>query len=208
MSKSKNIINYYMLVNKLKYKIRNGWIEIGIEEERLESVAEHIYGCMMLAVAIDSEYQLKLDINKVLKMLLLHELEEVLMKDFTIRDNITKEEKDEIGIRKVIEVTNGLLKQGEIVSLVQQFNDRKTKEAIFAYHIDKIECDMQAKIYDLKGSFKLEKAKEDLAFYGERAKEIEKSSKTASDYWIEYDVPKFIDDEIFKDLIEKIKEYK
>ena len=208
MSKSKNIIDYYMLVNKLKYKVRNGWIQIGIEEERLESVAEHIYGCMMLAVAIDSEYELKLDINKVLKMLLLHELEEVLMKDFTIRDNITKEEKDKMGIRKVIEVTNGLLKQGEIVSLVQQFNDRNTKEAIFAYHIDKIECDMQAKTYDLRGSFNKEKAKEDLAFYGERKEEIEKNSKTASDFWIEYDRPKFEDDEIFKDLIEKIKEYK
>ena len=39
-----SIINFYIFANKLKYKIRTGWIEIGIKKERLESVAEHIYG--------------------------------------------------------------------------------------------------------------------------------------------------------------------
>lgn len=38
--KTNNIINFYVLANKLKYKIRTGWIEIGIQKERLESVAD------------------------------------------------------------------------------------------------------------------------------------------------------------------------
>ena len=67
--------------------------ETGREKERLESVAEHIYGCLILAIAINSEYKLNLDMYKVLKMLTLHELEEVLMGDLTIRANITKEQK-------------------------------------------------------------------------------------------------------------------
>ena len=48
--KANNIINFYMFANKLKYKIRTGWIEIGIKKERLESVAEHIYGTLILAI--------------------------------------------------------------------------------------------------------------------------------------------------------------
>ena len=41
-----------------------------------------------------------------------------------------------------------------------------------------------------------------------RAKEIESKSKTASDFWIEYDRPKYDDDEIFKDLLNEIQRRK
>ena len=74
-----NIIKFYMITNRLKEKIRTGWQEIDVSAERLESVAEHVYGCAMLAIAIDSEYELNIDMYKVLKMLCLHELEETIM---------------------------------------------------------------------------------------------------------------------------------
>ena len=93
MEKSNSIIKFYLYANSLKEKIRTGWIEIGIAKKRLESVAEHVYGCLMLALSIDSEYELKLDMYKVLKMLSLHELEEILMGDITLRGSITKQEK-------------------------------------------------------------------------------------------------------------------
>ena len=32
--------------------------------------------------------------------------------------------------------------------LILEFDERKTKEAIFAYHCDKLECDIQCKLYD------------------------------------------------------------
>ena len=208
MSKSSNIIKFYEFTNVLKSKIRTGWLEIEIQKERLESVAEHIYGCLMLAIAIDSEYDLNIDMYKVLKMLSLHELEEILMGDLTLRADITKEEKILLGKKYVKEITNGLFKQNEIEELLNEFNAHITKESIFCYHIDKIECDMQAKMYDLEGVFLIEKAKEDLPFFGDRADEIEKISKTASDYWINYDKPRYEDDEIFKELINEIQSKK
>ena len=208
MSKSSNIIKFYEFTNVLKSKIRTGWQEIEIQKERLESVAEHIYGCLMLAIAIDSEYDLNLDMYKVLKMLSLHELEEILMGDLTLRAGITKKEKILLGKKYVKEITDGLFKQNEIEELLNEFNAHITKESIFCYHIDKIECDMQAKMYDLEGVFLIEKAKEDLPFFGDRASEIEKISKTASDYWINYDKPRYEDDEIFKELINEIQNKK
>ena len=54
-----NLIKFYLLTNKLKGKIRTGWQELGISSNRLESVAEHVYGCLMLAIALDSEYKLE-----------------------------------------------------------------------------------------------------------------------------------------------------
>ncbi len=207
---NQKIIQFYLLTNHLKEKIRTGWQEIEISEERLESVAEHIYGCLMLAIAIDSEYRLELDRYKVLKMLALHELEETLMKDFTIRDEITPEEKIEWGRKCVEKATEGLMKQAEICELLEEFNAHQTKESVFAYHIDKIECDFQAKIYDLKGSFHLEKALEDLKYFGDKGMEIKNKVQTASDVWIEYDKTRYEDDEIFKQLIidiQSIKDY-
>ena len=138
MDKSKNIINYYLYINKLKYKLRTGFVEIGITKDRLESVAEHIYGCLMLSIAIDSEYNLDIDMYKVLKMLTIHELDEVLKPDFTIRSGITKEEKENIGKESVDVVSGCLSSKDEIISLINEFNERKTKEALFCYLIDKL----------------------------------------------------------------------
>ena len=196
------------MANKLKEKLRTGFVEIGINKKRIESVAEHIYGCLILAIAIDSEYKLDLNMYKVLKMLTLHETEEILMGDLTLRNDITLEERKSKGRLCVHEVTNGLLSQEEIVQLLDEFNDHKTKESIFCYHVDKIECNFQAKIYDLQGVFSYEKAKEDLPFYGNRADEIESKAKNASDFWIEYDKPKYEDDEVFKVLISEIQNIK
>lgn len=205
MNKSTNIVKFYILANRLKQKIRTGWVKVKIDKERLESVAEHIYGTLILAIAIDSEYELDLNMEKILKILTLHELEEILMPDFTIRSGVTHEEKLLLGKNSVKQVVEGLMKAEEIENLLDEFNERKTKEAIFCYHIDKIECDFQAKLYDLEGVFDIEQAKKDLDYYGEDGKQVEELAQTASDYWIEYDRKLYKDDKIFEDLLNEIK---
>ncbi len=208
MSKTGNIINFYILANKLKEKIRTGWVEVKINKDRLESVAEHIYGTLILSIAIDSEYNIGLDMEKVLKMLTLHELEEILMPDYTIRSGITPEEKIANGKKSVKQVIGGLIKEQEIENLLDEFNERKTKEAVFCYHVDKLECDFQAKLYDLEGAFSIDEAKKDVPYYGERGNEIESIAKNASDFWIEYDREKYKDDKIFEDLLNEIQSLK
>jgi len=203
--KNDNIIRFYILANKLKNIIRRGWIEIGIDKERLESDAEHIYGTLMLAIAINSEYELDLDMYKVLKMLALHETEEILMPDYTVRSNITKLEKNEQGRVAVSKVVSGLGEENVIDELLDDYRKRESKEAKFAHLVDKIECDFQAKLYDLEGVMDYNRAREDLIYYGSSAEEIDAKSKTAADFWIEYDRPKYKDDKIFRELIEDIK---
>ena len=203
---NKNIINFYIITNKLKDKIRSGWKQLKISSDRLESVAEHIYGCLMLAIAIDSEYKLELDMYKVIKMIALHELEETIMEDYTIRDGITKDEKIKLGKECVNRVTHGLIKKNEIVALLDEFTERQTKEAIFCYHIDKIECNFQAKLYDLRGQFSLEEAIEDAKCYMNKDDFVVKEGSTASDIGIEYDKIYFKDDKLFEDLINDIQD--
>ena len=147
MDKEKNVINYYVLCNKLKNVIRKGWIDWKVERDRVESVAEHVYGVLQLAIAMYSEYDYDIDIFKVIFMLSIHELEETIIGDLTLFE-ISESEKNNIGHNAIEKILSPLLKGEEIKALIYEFDERKTKEAIFAYHCDKLECDLQCKIYD------------------------------------------------------------
>ncbi len=74
MEKEKRVINYYVMCNKLKNVIRTGRKHWEVKKDRLESVAEHIFGVQMLAIAMKSEYQYDIDIMKVIFMIAIHEL--------------------------------------------------------------------------------------------------------------------------------------
>lgn len=43
MTKEERVLKYYGFCNSLKHVIRTGWKDWHVKEERLESVAEHIY---------------------------------------------------------------------------------------------------------------------------------------------------------------------
>lgn len=89
-----NSLKFYLLATELKDKVRSGWKIWHVNKERLESVAEHIYGTCILAIALDSEFELGLDLSKVIFMLVLHELEEVIIGDLTPFDTISAAEKN------------------------------------------------------------------------------------------------------------------
>lgn len=147
MDKIKNVLNFYVLCNKLKNVVRTGWKDWNVQRERIESVAEHIYGVQMLAIAMQSEFSYNIDIKKVIYMIAVHELEEILIGDLTLFQ-ITKEEKAKIGHDAIEKVLEGLANKDEIKALIFEFDERKTEEAKFAYFCDKLECDIQCRLYD------------------------------------------------------------
>jgi len=103
MNKNDNILKFYLLATSLKNKIRQGSIYWNVTAPRRESIAEHVYDTCILAIAIHSEYNVNVDISKVLKMLVIHELEEIIIGDITPFDNVTLKEKEEIGKKAVAE---------------------------------------------------------------------------------------------------------
>jgi 5'-deoxynucleotidase YfbR-like HD superfamily hydrolase len=54
--KVQNVLEFYKLTNKLKNMVRTGWKQWEVSAERVESVAEHVYSTIMLALAINSEF--------------------------------------------------------------------------------------------------------------------------------------------------------
>lgn len=193
MSKEQNVLKYYVLCNKLKDVIRTGWKDWHVKRARIESVAEHIYGVQMLAIAMNSEYQYNIDITKVIMMLAVHELEEILIGDLT-QFQISKAEKLIIGHEAIEKVLSGLTDKNEIKNLILEFDERKTKEALFAHYCDKLECDLQCKLYDEENCVDIENEK---GINDPKVQEMLETKKSWSELWIKYDQQSINFDENF-----------
>ena len=185
MSKAKNVISYYVLCNKLKNVIRTGWQDWKVSKERIESVAEHVYGVQMLAIGMYSEYQYNLDLKKVIMMLAIHELGETVI-GYLTQFQISKEEKEKIEHEAVHKILEPLVIGDEIENLFLEFDARKTKEALFAYQCDKLECDIQCKLYDEEGCVDLTKQEGNKTADDKQVKSLLEAGKSWSDMWIEF----------------------
>lgn len=65
MTRVENVIRFYMLCSKLKDVVRTGWQRWSVQRERIESIADHVFGVQNLAIIIKSEYEMDVDIAKV-----------------------------------------------------------------------------------------------------------------------------------------------
>ncbi len=198
-------IRYYKLCTKLKDTIRTGPVVWNAKRERIESVAEHIYGVQMLALSIYYQFGYKLDIMKVIYMLAVHELEEIEIGDLAFFET-TREEKLIKGKAATDFILKDFLGRDEISALLDEYNERKTEEAKFAYHCDKLECDIQMKLYDQEGCFDLNNQPNNPIINNSSVRKVLDSEKSISNAWIEFDRSKYEDDKNFIEIIEYLKE--
>lgn len=201
MNKAQNVIKFYNTTNTLKTLIRKGWLNWHVKAERVESVAEHVYATQMLALAMYSEYKYELDIQKVLYMLAIHELEETIIGDLTFKD-ISKEEKEKIGHEAVENILKDLLSGEEIKKLIFEFDAKETNEALFAYHCDKLECDLQCKLYDEANLVDLKDQLESDNHNKNTIERMKKGEITWSYAWMNHDRPYFEKDQNFLEVLD------
>ena len=204
--KIENAIKYYKLCTKLKDTIRTGPIVWNAKREGIESVAEHIFGVQMLAISIYYQLGYKLDIMKVIYMLAVHELEEIEIGDLAFFET-TREEKLIKGKKATDYILKDLLGKDEISALLDEYNERTTEEAKFAYHCDKLECDIQMKLYDQEGCFDLNNQPNNPILNNPNVRKVLDSEKNISNAWIEFDRSKYEDDKNFIEIIDYLKEY-
>ena len=207
MVKAEAVVKYYVLCNKLKNVIRQGWIDWNVKKERLESVAEHIFGVQMLAIAMHSEFQYNIDIQKVIYMLAIHELEEIVIGDLTLFQ-ISKDEKDNLGYDAVIKLLDGLVNKDEIINYIVEFNECKTSEAIFANQCDKLECDLQCKLYDEEGCVDLQSQEGNTTLNNSLVQELLSKGCSWSEMWMEFGQRKYNYDEDFMEVSNYAKTHK
>ena len=196
MSREKNVINYYVICNRLKNVLRTGWLYWDVKKDRIESVAEHIYGVQMLAIAMKSEYKYNIDLKKVVLMLAIHELSETIIGDLTQFD-ITAEEKLKKEHEAVHNILKPLIDGKEIEEIIEEFDKRETEEAKFAFQCDKLEADIPCKLYDQEGCVDINNKKANNATQNKTINEISNESSSWSNIWIKYSQNKYPYDDNF-----------
>jgi len=136
----------------LKDVSRKGWIsQVGIGNP--ESVADHSFGCAILAMFLGD---LKgLDAKKLICLALLHDFHEALIGDYDIFDKqnlgayqVKKNQK--FAIKEVfVDLPKSI--QEEYRCLVEEYFNQETLEAQLVKQIDKLEMALQAFNYEKKG---------------------------------------------------------
>lgn len=204
MSKEENVINYYVLCNKLKNVIRTGWINWGVKRDRVESIAEHVFGTQMLAIAMKSEFEYDVDIMKVVYMLAIHEIGETVIGDLT-QFQISKKEKEVLERLAVKNILSPLIDGAKIEELFFEFDEQKTPEARFAFQCDKLECDIQCKLYDEEGCVDLRDQSDNYITNNKVVRELLKQCKTWSEMWLEFGQRKYNYDSHFTAVSNYVK---
>jgi len=198
------VFDFYLTHSILKEKERTGWKKWNVTGRR-ESVADHISSCQALAWALYSEYELELDIFKVIAMLSIHEEGESIIGDITPYDGeatLTKPEREKAAVDSICKK----LKRGNIiVSLFDEFEAKETPEAKFAFLCDKLDCDLQAKLYSDSKRCSIANATYEMVSNEQIQKILENGAKTVFEVFWESDMH-FYAGSFLEEFFNKLKE--
>jgi putative hydrolase of HD superfamily len=143
------ILNFFNTIVNLKKTPRQGWID-KLSLDKPESVADHVFSMAMMGM-IFSDLE-KYDTEKILKIILLHDITESLTGDIT-PERISRDEKKALENNTMEKILNdlpiSLRNQYQILWNEYQSND--SKEAKLVHQLDKLEMALQAKIYSDDG---------------------------------------------------------
>ena len=157
------LLDFFKNASNLKNISRQGWIdELSIKHP--ESVADHSYSMAIMAMIISDLDNYNSE--KILKMVLLHDLTESKIGDFT-PNKISKNEKEKLennAFNEIIEQLPNSIKS-EYDKIWKEYQNNSSLEAQIVHQIDRLEMALQAKIYQKSGS-----SKEDIATFLETAK--------------------------------------
>lgn len=144
------IFEFYQKYIELQNVLRKGWLIRKVKVDRKENDSDHTLQTILLTHLIIKKYQLQdLNLLRIMEMLLIHEIGEIVIGDIAmIEDDYEKRKEAE---EKAVQDTLSCL--GEELSkyyfeLWQEFEHQTSREAKFAFFIDKMDAVVKAKIYD------------------------------------------------------------
>lgn len=136
--KIKNQIKFLLVIDEMKNVLRRNLV---VDGSRRENDAEHSWHLAMLAMILEEYSAEKVDIERVLKITLVHDLVEVYAGDTFAYDIKGNEDK----LDREIEAANRLFgmldpAQGaEIRALWDEFEEKETAESRYANAVDRLQ---------------------------------------------------------------------
>ena len=147
MDHVKRILDFLALSERLKLELRHSWLSNG----RQESVAEHSWQMALMALLMHRHLAHPVDIEKTLKMILVHDLVEAEVGDVPFFDKgerkRLKAAREQRAIAKIRDALDPATGQ-EIHDLWQEYEAEATAEARFATALDHLEVQVQHNLAD------------------------------------------------------------
>jgi len=143
------ILDFLKTTANLKKISRQGWID-KLSIENPESVADHSYSMAMISMVISDLGNYNSE--KILKMVLLHDLSESKIGDFT-PEQINLEKKiilENKAFDEIMEYLPESIKK-EYLEIWHEYQENTSPESKIIHQIDKLEMALQAKIYQNDG---------------------------------------------------------
>jgi len=149
---SDELLEFWRLAWRVKNEPRRGWLR-RVKMRKIESVADHSFGLAILALleARTRGY----DLGHVLRLALVHDLEEAITGDFTLEDKRKLTPPVVLSRRRWAEawILTKLPSQftKEFSGDWEELRSGRTKEARLVKDLDKLEMAFQAMEYEKKG---------------------------------------------------------
>ena len=141
----KEIIKIYEDIDKLKHIERKGWSRIGVVGIK-DTIGSHTFGATMLGWILSKRENM--DTEKVIKLLLVHDLIMAHVRDYTPDDTeyTSKKEIENKALSSLLDNTPNDLKK-DFAELFEEYQKEETEEAILAREADKFDTLFQALMY-------------------------------------------------------------
>jgi putative hydrolase of HD superfamily len=149
-------ISAYFELAQLKRLYRQGWLRRGVPPEQCESVAEHTFGVAMLALWLAPQVDAAIDVDRAVRMALVHDFGEVYAGDIIPADAVLPAEKQRLEAESVHTVFARLPGGQAYIDLWQEYEAGQTREARFVRQIDRLEMGLQAAVYRQAGMLNLD----------------------------------------------------
>ncbi|MGI2750052.1 HD domain-containing protein [Bacillus cytotoxicus] len=147
-----NILKVIALAEKLKYEMRHSWLSNG----RQESVAEHTWRMSLMAILVQPYLDKEVNMEKLLKMVIIHDLVEAEAGDIPAFDTMNsqelqlkKQENEQQAMLNIKHTLEGPLGE-ELYHLWMEFEEKETYEAKVANALDKLEVKIQHNEADIR----------------------------------------------------------
>ncbi|MBI2545049.1 MAG: HD domain-containing protein [Candidatus Aenigmarchaeota archaeon] len=147
------LVELFKLAGKLKKVERTGWVT-RVQIENPESVAEHSFRAAFIGMIMGERKGL--DSNRLMKMLLIHDLGESIIGDFDLyaKKKLGMDywnQKEKKAIHDILFENLSQEAAQEYYDLWMEFDAKETELAKFARQIDKFELILQAAAYEREG---------------------------------------------------------
>lgn len=136
----KTIVDFLKIAEKLECEYRLTQMSDGMNQ----SVAAHSWNMAMMAIAMEPDFVRKYDMNRVLKMCLLHDLPEAIAHDIPLHEQndvcrMEKRSQEACAINKIM----GLLNNQSVFECFDEYEKRVSFESRLVKALDRLDTTVQ-----------------------------------------------------------------